>query len=179
MLDQFKKGWKRTGDISNKFYFQQKTKARLNANMQAVFTMFQKHLFSSTYRQAHTQTHTQMKRNPEFFIGPSQPRRETSWGSEFGWVPGRQRKGVLHAEAPDQWSLVWSPVARVGLKVRGGTRVVNGRGPRRGVRVALSFLVEGQRHVRPLNDLLLNPRDRKNPFVTAKKTPKNSALREC
>ena len=49
----------------------------------------------------HADTHTQMKINPEFFIGPSQPRRETSWGSEFGWVPGRQRKGVLHLAAPD------------------------------------------------------------------------------
>ena len=55
--------------------------------MQAVFTMIQKHLFSSTYQMGpHADTHTQMKRNPEFFIGPSQPRRETSWGSEFGWV---------------------------------------------------------------------------------------------
>ena len=48
----------------------------------------------------HADTHTN-ERNPEFFIGPSQLRRETSWGSEFGWVPGRRRKGVLHAAAPD------------------------------------------------------------------------------
>ena len=47
--------------------------------------------------------------------------------------------------------------------------VMNVRGPRRGVRVALSFLVEGQqRHIHCLDDLLLNPRDSKNPFVTAK-----------
>ena len=47
--------------------------------------------------------------------------------------------------------------------------MVNGRGPRRGVGVALSFLVEGQqRHVRRIDDLLLNSRDSKNPFVTAK-----------
>ena len=36
---------------------------------------------SNTYtvlltRQAHTQTHTQIKINPEFFIGPSQPWRD-------------------------------------------------------------------------------------------------------
>ena len=41
---------------------------------------------------------------------------------------------------------------------------MNGRGPRRGVRVVVSFLVEGQqRHVRRLDDLLLNPRNSKNP----------------
>ena len=76
--------------------------------------------------------------------------------------------------------LSFSLVARVGLEVRGGAQVVNGRGPRRGVGVALSFLVEGQqRHVRHLDDLLLNPRDnpRNNhcyhPFVTAFVTAKN------
>ena len=70
----------------------------------------------------HADTHTQMKINPEFFIGPSQPRRETSWGSEFGWVPGRWRKGVFPAAAPDngRWfgpqSYVWDSrfVAKLG-----------------------------------------------------------------
>ena len=111
-----------------------------------------------------------MKRNPEFFIGPSQLRRETSWGSEFGWVPGRRRKGVLRAAAPD-WSLVWSPVTRVGLEVRGGARVVSSGVHGGGVGVALSFLVEGQqRHVRHLDDL----RNSKNPFRDSKNPPKLS-----
>ena len=40
----------------------------------------------------------------------------------------------------------------MGLEVRGGARVVNGRGPRRGVGVALPFLIQGQqRHVRRLD----------------------------
>ena len=43
-----------------------------------------------------------MKINPEFFIGPPQPRRETSWGSESGWVPDRRRKGVFRDAAPDK-----------------------------------------------------------------------------
>ena len=50
-----------------------------------------------------TRRHThKMKRNLEFFIGPSQPRRETSWGSESSWVPDRLRKGVLRDAAPDK-----------------------------------------------------------------------------
>ena len=39
--------------------------------------------------------------NYKHIMKSSQPRRETSWGSEFGWVPGRQRNGVLCAAAPD------------------------------------------------------------------------------
>ena len=53
--------------------------------------------------------------------------------------------------------------------------MVNGWGPRRGVGVALSFLVEGQqRHVHRLDDLLLNPRNNHcyHPFVTAFVTAK-------
>ena len=52
-------------------------------------------------KRAHMQTDTQMKINPEFFIGPSQPRRETSWGSDSGWVSDRRWKGVLCDAAPD------------------------------------------------------------------------------
>ena len=59
------------------------------------------------------------------------------------------------------------PVARGGLVVCGGARVVNSRGPRREVGVALPFLVEAQqRRVRRLVDPLLNPRDSKNQLRT-------------
>ena len=55
------------------------------------------------------------------------------------------------------------PVARGGLVVHGGARVVNSRGPRREVGVVLPFLVEAQqRRICYLDDLLLNPRDSKN-----------------
>ena len=58
------------------------------------------------------QTHTQNEKKPRVFIGPSQPWRETSWGPEFGGVPERQRKGVLHDAAPDngRW---FGPQSRV------------------------------------------------------------------
>ena len=59
------------------------------------------------------------------------------------------------------------PVARGGLVVRGGAGVVNSRGPRRVVGVALPFLVEAQqRRVRRLDDPLLNPCDSKNQLRT-------------
>ena len=59
------------------------------------------------------------------------------------------------------------PVARGGLVVRGGARVVNSRGPRREVGVTLPFHVEAQqRRVRRLDDPLLNPRDNKNQLRT-------------
>ena len=57
------------------------------------------------------------------------------------------------------------PVARGGLVVHGGARVVNSRGPRREVGVALPFLVEAQqRRVRHLDEV--NPRDSKNQLRT-------------
>ena len=86
-----------------------------------------------------------------------------------------------------QWSLVWSPVARVGLEVHGGVRVVSSGVRGGGVGVALSFLVEGQqRHVRHLDDL----RNSKKPFCDSKNPPKrptknsprpqkDPCLREC
>ena len=72
--------------------------------MQDVFTMIQKHVFSSTYKtgpHADTHTHTQNEKKPRVFIGPLQPLRETSWGPEFGGVPDRWRKGMLREAAPD------------------------------------------------------------------------------
>uniref|UniRef100_A0A8C4NHJ0 Translocator protein n=1 Tax=Eptatretus burgeri TaxID=7764 RepID=A0A8C4NHJ0_EPTBU len=78
------------------------------------------------------------------------------WAHKMGWVSVTAR------------SLVRSPVARGGLEARGGVRVANNLGRRRGVRVALSFLVEGQqRHIRRLDGPMINPRDSKNPLVTA------------
>ena len=69
-----------------------------------------------------------MKRKPRVFIGPSQPWRETSWGSEFGGyliVGGKACSIVQHL--PKVVSLV--PVARVGLVARGGSRVEESEPP--------------------------------------------------
>ena len=90
------------GHFYNCLFTINRHRERLIADMQEVFTMFQKHLFSSTYKTGpHADTHTQMKVNPEFFNRPSQPRRETSWGSESSWIPDRRRKRVLCGAAPD------------------------------------------------------------------------------
>ena len=43
-----------------------------------------KHLLNSTYRRAHTQSHTKRKETRSF-DWTLQPMRETSWGSESGW----------------------------------------------------------------------------------------------
>ena len=86
-------------------------------------------------------------------------------GVRVQWVPDRRREGMLRDAAPEKgrWS---DPQSHVGDS-RFGWRIIGVHGG--GVRVALSFLVEGQqRHVRCLDGPLLNPRDSKNPFITAK-----------
>ena len=63
-------------------------------------------------------------------MDPPADERETSLGSESGWVPGRRRKGCsVLQHLPMVVGLV--PVARGGLVVCGGARVVNGRGPQK------------------------------------------------
>ena len=48
----------------------------------------------------HADTHTKRKETQSSLLDPPADERETSWGSESGWVPGRRRKGVLRAAAP-------------------------------------------------------------------------------
>ena len=108
-----------------------------------------------------------MKRNSESLLDPrSHGERQAGGQSSVVdlTVGGRACSTMRHLTR----SFVYSPVARVGLVVRGGARVVNSRGPRREVGVALPFFVEAQqRCVRRLDDPLLNPHDSKNSFVTA------------
>ena len=127
----------------------------------------QKHLLSSTYKTGpHADTHTKRKETQSSFLDPPTDERETSWGSEFVAylvVGGKACSMVRHL--PKVVGLV--TVAGGGLVVCGGARVVNSRGPRREVGVALPFLVEAQqRRVHRLDDPLLNPRDSKNQLRT-------------
>ena len=120
----------------------------------------------------HTQTHTQMKRKPKVLHSTLQPMSETSWGSEFGLYLVVGGKGVFRDAAPDKgrWSDPPSHVGDSRLVPEFGWRIIGVHGG--GVRVALSFLVEGQqRHVRRLDGPLLNPRDSKNPFVQQRRPP--------
>ena len=68
-----------------------------------------KHLLNSTYRRAHTQSHTQKEKKPRSLYWTLQPMRETSWGSEFGWAPVGRRRSQPHVW--DSWlvaAAVWS-----------------------------------------------------------------------
>ena len=112
-----------------------------DANMQeGIFTMSKNTYSDLLTRWAHTQTHAhKMKRNPESLLDPHSRGERQARGQSSVMnltIRGRTCSAMQHltkvvGQVPSHTS---------GLVVRGGARVVNNRGPRREVRVALSFL---------------------------------------
>ena len=117
--------------------------ARLNANMQGIFTRIQALTQFYLKTGPHADTHTKRKETPESLFDPrSCEERQAGGQSSDGYLAIGERGYSVLWHLPMVVGLV--PVPRGGLVVRGGARVVNSRGPRREVGVALPFLVEAQ-----------------------------------